>query len=91
MITPEMLQTFTPLEIVLFGVLVAMAGGIVTVTRYFYLYMKHTNKERAEEIRMATQVQTELIQTIKHNCDLMDKLPERLTDKIQIAVNSKTS
>jgi hypothetical protein len=73
---------FTPLEMVLFGALASVVGGMATVVRYFYLYMKSTNKERAEEIRNATRVQTELVKAI-------DGLPEKLTDKIQIAINQK--
>lgn len=86
---PEIINSFTPLEILLIGALVALVGGIVTLARYLYLFMKSTNKERAEEIRKGTEVQAKLVHSIEANCQMIQQLPERLADKIQLAAQRK--
>jgi len=78
--TPE---AFSALELVLMAALASVVGGIVVLARWFYAFMKITNKERAEEIRSSVKVQTELITTIKNNNKLIDDLPGRIQDKIQ--------
>lgn len=87
--TLELMKDFTPLEVVLMSGFVALLGAIGTMARFFYTYMKSTNKERAEEIRSATKIQTELIQTMQSYNKTVEQLPERISDKIQIALRKQ--
>jgi hypothetical protein len=83
-----LLDTFTPLEVLLLTSMGTLVGAIAYLARVFYKYLDKTNKERAEEIRTAVKVQTELMGVIKEHNTLIEKLPEAIHDKIILAVKS---
>jgi hypothetical protein len=77
-----LLDTFTPLEVLLLTSLGTVVGAIVYMARVFYNYMVKQNKERSEEIRASTKVQTQLVSAISQQNKLIEKLPEMIHNKI---------
>ena len=80
------MEGFSPLELLLITAVGSLVGGIVVLARWFFSYLKQTNKERGEEIKSSVLVQTELKGVIAHNNYLVEQLPDRIQDKVRAAL-----